>query len=224
MKTILHTIVSCAIALTLFSAGTYADETAAAETPENISTRIGDIPEKGEKSVFDFRESSKNWRIINDGVMGGLSSSKFRIAQGTAIFEGNVSLENNGGFASVRSRPEDTDLSGSQGILLRVRGDGKKYAFRLRTTASFDGVSYQHRFKTVKNKWITVDIPFTAFKPVFRGRIVKDAKPLDLKLIKTVGFLISDKQTGAFRLEIDWIKAYKKSTAQDEESDSSKDE
>lgn len=158
--------------------------------------------------IMDFDEKSDPWRTINDGVMGGMSSSNFSVKKGVARFEGTVSLENNGGFASVRSRPQDYDLSPFRGMLLRVRGDGKRYAFRLRTTSAFDGISYEARFKTVPDRWITVRIPFEAFQPVFRGRLVRDAEPLDLHSVKTFGFLISDKQTGKFRLDLDWLKAY----------------
>ena len=158
--------------------------------------------------VMDFDEESEPWRTINDGVMGGVSSSGFLVKEGIARFEGTVSLENNGGFASVRSRSRDYDISLFQGMVLRVRGDGKRYAFRLRTTSGFDGISYEARFKSVADQWITVRMPFKAFQPVFRGRVIRDAEPLDLKSVKTFGFLISDKQTGKFRLEIDWVNAY----------------
>jgi NADH dehydrogenase [ubiquinone] 1 alpha subcomplex assembly factor 1 len=158
--------------------------------------------------VMDFDDESEPWRTINDGVMGGVSSSSFVVKNGVARFEGTVSLENDGGFASVRSRPRDYDLSPFQGMLLRVRGDGKRYAFRMRTTSAFDGISYEAGFKTVAGQWITVPIPFEAFQPVFRGRLVRDAEPLNLESVKTFGFLISDKQAGKFCLEVDWVKAY----------------
>lgn len=164
--------------------------------------------EKKAATLVDFAEQPADWRNIDDVVMGGLSSSGFRIIEGRAFFEGEVSLKNNGGFASVRSRPRDHDLSEAQGVLLRVRGDGKRYAFRLRTTDAFDGISYESRFKTIVDKWMTISIPFEAFRAVYRGRQVRDAAPLNLKSVKSLGFLISDKQAGRFRLEIDWVKAY----------------
>jgi NADH dehydrogenase [ubiquinone] 1 alpha subcomplex assembly factor 1 len=154
--------------------------------------------------IFEFDKKSEPWQVINDGVMGGLSSSRFSLMEGGACFEGSVSLENNGGFASVRSEPQNHDLSPFQGILLRARGDGKRYVFRLRNSGSFDGVSYQAHFETVSDEWITIRLPFESFKPVFRGRLVQNAEPLDLKSIKSFGFLISDKQAGVFRIDISW--------------------
>ena len=121
---------------------------------------------------------------------------------------GLVSLENNGGFASVRSAAGAYDLSAAKGVLLRVRGDGKRYALRLRTTDAFSAINYEARFATKADTWITVAIPFTRFKAVRRGRTMPEAPPLDLSEIKTVGLLISERQAGPFRLEIDWIKSY----------------
>ena len=161
------------------------------------------------KPIFEFDKDSEPWQVINDGVMGGgLSSSRFSVAEGFACFQGSVSLENNGGFASARSQPQEHDLSPFQGVLLRVRGDGKRYALRLRNSSDFDGVSYQAHFVTVSGQWISLLLPFESFKPVFRGRLVQNAEPLDLKSVKTFGFLISDKQAGGFRLDISSVKAY----------------
>ena len=97
----------------------------------------------GDLLIFDFdTKNSGRWQIINDGVMGGLSQSRFKLdGNGYAIFSGNVSLENNGGFASVRTQIENMDLSDYDGALIRVKGDGKKYNLRFRTDENFDGPS-----------------------------------------------------------------------------------
>lgn len=166
-----------------------------------------------EKVLFDFQMSSKltDWRIVNDGVMGGLSQSNIVLSENnTALFQGIVSLENNGGFSSVRTSPRLYKLDGYLGIILRLKGDGKKYQFRLRTNDRFDGISYRYHFKTESNKWMIIRVPFNKCVPVFRGRILNDVAPITPKKIQQVGFLISDKQAGPFKLEIDWIKAYKK--------------
>lgn len=53
---------------------------------------------------FETPVSTQLWQAINDGVMGGVSVSRLRFdSTGYAVFEGVVSLENNGGFASVRA-------------------------------------------------------------------------------------------------------------------------
>jgi monofunctional biosynthetic peptidoglycan transglycosylase len=141
--------------------------------------------------------------------MGGISQSEMIAGDSaTAIFRGNVSLENNGGFASVRTEPRSYDLSGYEGIELRVRGDGNKYQFRIRVDNRFDGISYRNIFETTQGQWIIIRLPFQDFVPTFRGRIL-DEGPLAPDQIQQLGFLIADKQAGAFELEIDWIKAYK---------------
>ena len=77
-------------------------------------------------------EEWKNWAVVNDGVMGGLSQSRAVISNhGTLMFTGVVSLANNGGFASIRHGAESFDLGRGEGILVRVSGDGKKYEFKI---------------------------------------------------------------------------------------------
>ena len=170
---------------------------------------------KDDLLLFDFDDPEKvqEWYAINDVVMGGVSNSRLEIEEdGTGVFLGRVSLENNGGFASVRKREKEDevyDLGGYDGVALRIRGDGKSFKFTFKTAPQFDSVVYQHRFETKKNEWKVVNIPFKEFIPTYHGRVVKNAPQLDPHKIKTFGFLISEKQEGSFRLEIDWIKAYK---------------
>ncbi|MBN2416586.1 CIA30 family protein [bacterium] len=165
-----------------------------------------------EKPLFDFARPTDagEWVVINDGVMGGLSRSSMTVTgEGTALFAGTVSLENYGGFASTSTRPRPLDLEGYDGILVRVRGDGKQYEFRIRTGGRFDGIAYAYAFETRKDAWVTVRVPFAGCVPTFRGRTLTGVDPVSAELIQQVGFLISNKQEGAFRLEIDWISAYK---------------
>jgi Complex I intermediate-associated protein 30 (CIA30) len=164
-----------------------------------------------EKFLIDFNlpEAETRWEIVNDGVMGGISRSSIIITSDkTAVFQGYLSLENYGGFASVRTLPGDFNLDGYHGVMLSVRGDGKRYRLRLRTDDRYDGIAYQAVFTTEPEKWIVVQLPFKTFIPVFRGRIVTDAPPLKPENIRRIGFMIADKQTGKFRLEIKWVKAF----------------
>ncbi|WP_300464073.1 CIA30 family protein [Desulfobacula sp.] len=166
---------------------------------------------KAEKLIFDFKNTDeiKNWQIVNDGVMGGLSESEIVFRNNLIIFKGIVSLENNGGFASMRTLPRSYELDGYNGILLRVKGDGKKYQFRIRTNDRFDGISYRYQFETQPNTWTIVSVPFHECVPVFRGRILENLKPLHPEKIQQIGFLISNKKAEKFQLEIDWIRSYK---------------
>jgi monofunctional biosynthetic peptidoglycan transglycosylase len=167
----------------------------------------------GEKRLvlFDFDEQAdqRPWRSIDDVVMGGVSASKFYIApEGVGVFEGVLSLERGGGFASVRSQPAQMDLSAYGGLEIRVGGDGKRYRLRLRADPEFDGVAYQVGFETDAGVWQLKRFSFDRFRPTFRGRDVPDAPPLNIDTIMSFGWMIADKQAGPFRLEIDWICAY----------------
>jgi NADH dehydrogenase [ubiquinone] 1 alpha subcomplex assembly factor 1 len=158
--------------------------------------------------VFDFQTATNSaWQIINDDVMGGVSRSGFRLTNGLAVFEGQVSLENNGGFASVRSLPVRSELAGCNAFVVLVRGDGQRYKLTIRTERSFDGALYQAAFTTKKGKWEEHRLPLKQFIATFRGRVLAGEPPLDPAKITSVGFLISDKQEGPFQLEVAWIKA-----------------
>jgi NADH dehydrogenase [ubiquinone] 1 alpha subcomplex assembly factor 1 len=163
------------------------------------------------KVLFDFERPAEQetWHPLNDMVMGGHSVSEFVVLPGSvAVFTGTVSFERDGGFASAHSRPSRVDLSWATGLQLFFCGDGKRYRLRVRTDASGDGINYEAAFDTVDNGWQTVTLPFAQFRPTLRGRRVWDAPPLDQSSIYSFGLLISDRQDGPFRLEIDWLRAY----------------
>ena len=159
--------------------------------------------------LFEFRFPEEPWTNIDDVVMGGVSSSRMRFEDACAIFEGELSLENNGGFASVRSKGVQADLDDFAGIRLRINGDGNTYQLRIRTNANYDGPSYQVTFETRSEEWTEIDLPFADFKASFRGRSLPDYPKLDPSKISTFGILITDKQEGPFKLNIDRIKAYR---------------
>jgi len=163
------------------------------------------------RELFDFAERSDQdaWRSVDDVVMGGVSSSQFRVTSGgIGVFEGVLSLESGGGFASVRSRPERVDLSGYDGLEVRVRGDGKRYRLRLRTYPDREGVAYHVGFDTQSGVWRSIRFPFETFRPRFRGRDVPEAPALDVSSITSFGWLVADRQEGPFCLEVDWVRAY----------------
>ncbi len=164
-----------------------------------------------EKTLFDFhtRTDAAAWQVVNDDVMGGVSTCSFTVTNDVAVFRGEVSLENNGGFASVRSLPARHDLAGCDTFVIRVRGDGHRYKFTARTDPSFDSAIYQIVFPTKKGEWEEHRLPMKDFVPTFRGSVLSGEPPLDPAKVTSVGFLISDKQAGAFRLEVAWIKTLK---------------
>lgn len=157
---------------------------------------------------FDTPTSTQSWQAINDGVMGGVSVSRMRFdLAGHAVFEGDVSLENNGGFASVRA--PQLDLGGTDTVAygLAAWGDGHTYKLNLRTDSGFDGVNYQAVFTPAPGLWTQTVLPVGAFEPSFRGRFVQGAPALQPASVRQVGLMISDKQAGEFRLLVKTIEA-----------------
>jgi len=139
--------------------------------------------------------------------MGGVSQSRMRQhPDGHAVFEGVVSLDNNGGFASVRSGPLGHGMKDATVCVLEVLGDGKRYKLNLRTDDAFDGVSYQQAFAPACGVWSSVSLPLTQFLPSFRGRSVADAPPLHPARICRVGLMVADRQAGTFSLAIRSIR------------------
>jgi hypothetical protein len=159
--------------------------------------------------ILDLSNASsvRAWQPINDAIMGGVSSSRLRHdPAGYALFEGEVSLANNGGFASVRCEPGDFGAPGISGYVLSVRGDGKRYKLNLRTDDAFDGVNYQQAFVAPAGEWVEVRLPCAGFQPTFRGRAVAGAPPLDPGRVRQFGLMIADKQAGPFALAIKSIR------------------
>ena len=147
------------------------------------------------------KTSKIKWNIVNDTVMGGRSSSRWSDKSSTLSFEGFLSLENNGGFASIRHDLNNINLSGTEGIFIKVKGDGRKYQFRIRSQAS-RWANYSQEFKTKKNTVQTFYLPYKDFKPSWRGRSVRNVPTLTGKDVRGIGFLLGDKIQGKFKLDI----------------------
>ena len=163
------------------------------------------------RDLYDFthQETSGLWMIVNDGVMGGISESRLSLnQQGFLVFEGRVSLDYGGGFASVRSILNRLDADPYDGILIRFKGDGKRYQLRLRQGDRMDGVAYFRHFETKTGEWEEVFLPFNSFQASYRGRRLPDYPKLDTRRISQLGLMISDKQEGNFRLEVQRISLY----------------
>ncbi len=161
------------------------------------------------RTVVELDEgTSDRWQIVNDGVMGGRSQSRISFDDDGAVFEGRVSLENDGGFASVRAVLPPTDLSAWEGVAVRVDGGGRTFQLRIRTDDAWDGVAYRANFETPAEGAIEIFVPFRDFEPTWRGRILTDRGPLDTTKVQQIGFLIADGKEGPFRLRVEWIRAY----------------
>ncbi len=166
-------------------------------------TLIPDYP------LFTFTGAEPDWNIVNDSVMGGISQSSIAVDEGLGqmLFSGNVSLENNGGFASARTEWTTYNLEAYDGIALRVRGDGNLYRLRLRTATTGYGLAYTAWFRTEADSWQEIYIPFDEMAPLYRDVLIPEAGYIDASTIRSFGIMVSDKQEDDFALEVDWIKA-----------------
>jgi hypothetical protein len=156
--------------------------------------------------LFDFQDADavSEWSAIDDRVMGGVSRSRLRHdAAGHAVFEGEVSLDRNGGFASIRSSPGPRGLTGASQCVIEARGGAsKQFKLSLITDNGFDSPSYQASFVCTGNEWQTVTLVLTDFRASFRGRDLAGARVLDPARIRQVGLMIAARQAGPFTLDV----------------------
>ncbi|WKN44356.1 CIA30 family protein [Tunicatimonas pelagia] len=155
--------------------------------------------------IFDFTTDTdiQHWRVVDDGVMGGVSSGKFTVSEdGFGVFAGKVSLENNGGFSSVRYRLNKLPVKSATTVRIKLRGDGKKYQFRVKASAE-DRYSYIATFST-SGEWEEIVIPLADMYPAFRGRKL-DQPNFQQDYLEEIAFLIGNKKEETFKLMIDKI-------------------
>jgi monofunctional biosynthetic peptidoglycan transglycosylase len=156
--------------------------------------------------AFASPDAAAAWQAVNDGVMGGVSDGRFRITERqTMEFYGTLSLENNGGFASVRSRPRRLELQAGDTLVARVRGDGREYQLNLYTAERMMAFSYRTPVKTRAGEWIDVRALLDSFEATSFGRVLRGAGPVDPRSVTSIGFLLAEKTPGPFALEVAWV-------------------
>jgi NADH dehydrogenase [ubiquinone] 1 alpha subcomplex assembly factor 1 len=156
--------------------------------------------------IYDFNKDSapRDWRIIDDGVMGGQSQGRFAIdADGNGVFQGSISLENNGGFSSVRYQFDKIQVTKDNTISIRLKGDGKDYQFRVKDKNNAY-YSYIITFKTT-GEWQTINIKLSDLYPSFRGRKL-DLPNFNSDSFEEIVFLIGNKKNESFKLVLDKIE------------------
>jgi len=160
---------------------------------------------------FTGPDAAQNWQVVNDGVMGGVSDGRFKITtDNTLEFFGTLSLENNGGFASVRTKPTELGIGAGDTLVLRVKGDGREYVLNLYNKSRRMAFSYRAPLPTTKDEWTEVTVPLEEFIPTSFGRRVQGMGPVEPDQINGLGFMLSDKKPGKFRLQVEWVKVERK--------------
>ena len=158
-------------------------------------------------ATFQGDDSLKQWTSVNDSVMGGVSKGGFtRSEQDTLLFRGELSLANNGGFASIRMKPRELGLADAPAITIKARGDGRTYWVDLRADEQMAASSYRAYLKTKAGEWQETTLPFSDFKLQAFGRELP-SPPIKPQSINSIGFTIADKKEGAFSLEIKSVSA-----------------
>ena len=167
------------------------------------------LAEKPLQPLLDFvvPDAAQKWQAVNDGVMGGVSEGRFKITTDkTMEFSGRLSLENNGGFASVRTKPTNFDIHGGDTLVVRVKGDGREYVLNIYTKSRRMAFSYRAPLPTTSDEWTEVSVPLNEFIPTSFGNRVQGMGPVEPDQINSLGFMLSDKKPGPFKLEVEWMK------------------
>lgn len=166
------------------------------------------VADKALRPLLDFAgpDAAQKWQAVNDGVMGGVSDGRFEVTkEGTLEFSGTLSLENNGGFASVRTKPTQLDLRAGDTLVVRVKGDGRDYVLNLYTKSRRMAFSYRAPLPTTKDEWTQAEIQLADFIPTAFGRRVQGMGPVEPDQINGLGFMLSDKKPGPFKLEVESV-------------------
>jgi hypothetical protein len=161
-------------------------------------------------SVFaEININMLDWVVINDSVMGGVSQSRLVVGSNNLVFDGNVSLANNGGFASFRAN-HSLENSQVDQLRVKVKGDGKYYQIRLRVDDYVDGPAFVYSFKTQKGESQVINLTENDFKLMYRGRQFQSSYQFNFSDVRSIGFMIGKKQTGRFTIEIEGIEITQK--------------
>lgn len=153
--------------------------------------------------MIDFTKPTEyqKWLAVNDNVMGGISMGRLTYDGKSSQFQGELSLVNNGGFSSIKRSIEPLPKEMNTVELMFI-GDGRTYQLRLTTCKDASPINYKHEFSTIKGKPQKKIFNLQDFQAVFRGRLLSEAPELIANDIKHVGFLIADKQTQPFSLNL----------------------
>jgi len=155
---------------------------------------------------FGEQTEQPNWRIINDGVMGGMSKGKVEFRKNSVLFSGTISLENNGGFSSYKGPFQSTDLSAYTHVKIRYRSIGEAVNVTLETDRRFFRPYFKLRMEPTDD-WKTVSIPLTDFTEYQLGQPTGNKLTQEaLASIQRIGFLVGEKKPGSFEVEVDFVE------------------
>ncbi|MBU1014100.1 MAG: CIA30 family protein [Bacteroidetes bacterium] len=159
------------------------------------------------KIDFGKNLDGKNWVVVNDGVMGGKSESTVQLLSNSILFKGNISLRNNGGFASLRNEGDKLDITQYKTVTIKFKTNtNRKFSFRLSNSDWFYKPFFKHEFGSSTPDWETATLPLTDFKEfTIEGETGNKLTSVNMKKEMRIGIILYDKQEGSFEIEIDYI-------------------
>lgn len=159
-----------------------------------------------EKIDFGIQKDGSNWLVVNDGVMGGLSQGDAQLTENSILFKGTVSLDNNGGFSSLRSTYSDKNLSNFKQVEIRYRSVGISLAMTLSVSRRWYVPNYKTSLSGTNGKWKTVTLPLKDFRKHYIGRPMQETLSKEAQEnVMRLGFITDEKKYGDFEFEIDYI-------------------
>ena len=157
----------------------------------------GPTGRRGQLLVDDFSRRARNrvfgtqWTVVTDSVMGGASTGRMQFIEhgGRPCLHmtGEVSLDNNGGFIQARlnlhRRRGHFNARVFEGIRLKVKGNGRRYALHLRTNDTQRPWQFYEAEFATDGTWQQIDIPFEQFAPSALD------KPLDVTTLRRIAIV-----------------------------------
>jgi NADH dehydrogenase [ubiquinone] 1 alpha subcomplex assembly factor 1 len=155
--------------------------------------------------LFDNDDDFVGWNVVNDTVMGGVSSGELTWVDDAMVFTGELSLDNNGGFASVRSPLVDSSVAARwaerSGLVIEARGDGRSWAVEVRTGSASGG--WIATVTPPVDVFASIEVPWRDFTPVTRFLDPRPTdEPLDPSRNTLIALYLVDGIEGSFSLEV----------------------
>ena len=175
---------------------------------------ISSLKSFGQSSLIDFgnlSEKNQEWVLLSDNIMGGVTKSKIEYTNNSVLLSGNISLDNYGGFSSIKTKYKSFDLSKYMGIKIKFKSTNQKFGFTLEDNQNWTQPNYKYEFSAKKDDtWEEVTIYFKDFKEIIIGEPTGNLmKSKSLKNIVRMGIMTSEKKEGSFTIEVDYIEFIK---------------
>ena len=152
---------------------------------------------------------STNWGTLNDTVMGGRSTATIEELDSDIVFSGTVSLENNGGFASMRTI-EPVDLSAQTTVQIQLSGSNVPVQF---VVWMGQGANLYYAKEVTVQTGIQ-SLNFVDFIPKSYGRVVTASSLMrEERSQVSVGLLVADGYEGDFSLRLEQLDFINDETA-----------